>query len=163
MQQSSEQNIPTPDARFLAAYWINLIAPITEFTRSIFRISKKIRQLPICCQSKAPPAPLEVPAPEVEVATPAQQADVADEVETEVQEPRVMHALTLPQNEKNKVRRVVTPKPMTGHLEVSQDIFNMWQTKDGKQKLYALWAKAGGVKVGCLKTQLSWPRFRIFQ
>ena len=91
----------------------------------------------------------------MEVATPAQQADVADEVETEVQEPRVMHALTLPQNEKNKVRRVVTPKPMTGHLEVSQDIFNMWQTKDGKQKLYALWAKAGGVKVGCLKTQLS--------
>lgn len=107
---------------------------------------------------EAPVPRAEVPATAPEVpAAPAGASEVEDnDDESGNTEPKVIHALTLTQNEKNKLRRIVTPKPMTGHLEVSQDIFEMWQTKDGKQKLYAMWAKAGGVKARCSKS--SFPK-----
>ena len=69
-------------------------------------------------------------------------------MESERIEPAVLHASTLSPNEKAKVRRIVTPKPASGNLDVPKDIFQLWNTKDGKEKLFAMWAKSGGIKAG---------------
>lgn len=61
-------------------------------------------------------------------------------------EPLVLHVATLSKSEKDKLRRIVTPKSTTGRLEVPQDIFDMWKTQQGKEKLFAMWCKSGGVK-----------------
>lgn len=50
--------------------------------------------------------------------------------------------------DKEKVRRLVTPKPTTGNLSVPRDIFELWQTEKGKEKLLSMWCKSGGVKAG---------------
>ena len=57
-----------------------------------------------------------------------------------------MHVLTMTKAEKDKVKRIVTPKATTGRLEVPQDVFELWQTPKGKEKLLAMWCKSGGVK-----------------
>ena len=69
----------------------------------------------------------------------------------EAEYPVVMHGATMNRNEKQKVARVCTPKGSSGHLEVPNDIFKLWNTKAGKEKLYALWAKSGGVKAGIIR------------
>lgn len=80
-------------------------------------------------------------------------AEVQDEVpEDETGEPIILHVATLSRNEKDKIKRIVTPKATTGRLEVPQDIFDLWKTPKGKEKLFALWCKSGGVKdsgMGC--------------
>ena len=61
--------------------------------------------------------------------------------------PRVLQAGTLSKNEKQKVRRIVTPKEGSGRLEVPENIFEMWQdASKGRETLFQMWAKSGGVK-----------------
>ena len=60
--------------------------------------------------------------------------------------PVVLDAKALDRNEKEKIRRLVMPKKNTGHLEVPQDIMDLWNTAAGKEKLYEMWAKSGGIK-----------------
>ena len=63
--------------------------------------------------------------------------------------PKVLTASTLDRNEKLKVRRICTPKPCSGHLEVPENIFEMFNdAAKGRTTLYQMWAKSGGVKVG---------------
>lgn len=73
--------------------------------------------------------------------------------------PQVLLAATLTRAEIMKIKRIVTPKPYTGNIEVPQDIIDMWNTEQGKQKLFALWAKSGGVKVG---KRLAWFLYLLF-
>ena len=58
----------------------------------------------------------------------------------------VLHVATLTRADKERVRRMVTPKPTTGNLSVPRDIYDMWQTEKGKDKLLSMWCKSGGVK-----------------
>jgi len=62
--------------------------------------------------------------------------------------PIVMHPASMSRAQREQVRRIVTPKPTTGRLEVPQDITSMWNTAKGKEKLFSLWCKSGGVKAG---------------
>lgn len=103
----------------------------------------------ICHGSEDAPAPAH-PAGE------KRPAEVQEDVpEDETEEPHVLHVATLSRNEKDKVKRIVTPKSTTGRLEVPQDIFDLWKTPKGKEKLYALWCKSGGMKdVGLYSVQL---------
>ncbi|CAK9101825.1 Uncharacterized protein SCF082_LOCUS47603 [Durusdinium trenchii] len=48
--------------------------------------------------------------------------------------------------QKEQVRRIISPKPTTGRLEVPEDITTLWNTEKGKAKLFSLWCKSGGVK-----------------
>ena len=65
--------------------------------------------------------------------------------------PKVLFWDQLDKNEKNKIRRVCIPKPGSGNLEVPENIFEMWQdAAKGRETLYRMWAKSGGVKVGML-------------
>ena len=50
--------------------------------------------------------------------------------------------------EMSKVKRIVQPKPNSGKLEVPKDIMNMWNTAKGKEQLFKMWVKSGGVKAG---------------
>ena len=97
----------------------------------------------------APPPGDSAKAPE-----PAQEVtmDVASPVAPagdgggEVEEPIVLHVSTLTKSEKDKIKRIVTPKATTGRLDVPKDIYELWQTNQGKEKLFAMWTKSGGVK-----------------
>ncbi|CAL1168484.1 unnamed protein product [Cladocopium goreaui] len=91
-------------------------------------------------ETRTPPAP----APPVSAGT--KPMSVQETSGDEAEYPVVMHGATMNRNEKQKVARVCTPKGSSGHLEVPNDIFKLWNTKAGKEKLYALWAKSGGVK-----------------
>ena len=92
----------------------------------------------------------------------AREADKAKDLKPLVEEPpdedekddppQVLHASTMSRSEKLKVQRIVTPKSYTGRLEVPQGIFEMWQTPKGKQKLFEMWAKSGGVKARAQST-----------
>lgn len=62
--------------------------------------------------------------------------------------PVILHIATMTRAEKEKVRRLVTPKPTTGNLSVPKDIFELWQTDKGREKLLCMWCKSGGVKAG---------------
>ena len=55
---------------------------------------------------------------------------------------------TLTRTEKQKIKRVCTPKEHSGRLEVPENIFAMWEdtAKGGRDKLFHMWVKAGGVK-----------------
>ncbi|CAL1173726.1 unnamed protein product [Cladocopium goreaui] len=55
-----------------------------------------------------------------------------------------MHPASMSRAQREQVRRIVTPKPTTGRLEVPQDITSMWNTAKGKEKLFSLWCKSGG-------------------
>lgn len=60
--------------------------------------------------------------------------------------PVVLHVATMSKNEREKVKRLVTPKSTTGNLTVPRDIYEMWETPQGKEKLLSMWCKSGGVK-----------------
>lgn len=95
------------------------------------------------------PAPAGRPAHQQPAGSkPGETADtLSDDDDDDEQElPQIMHVSSMSRNEKNRVARIVTPKKYTGRLEVPQDIFKMWQTAKGKQQLFELWAKSGGVK-----------------
>ncbi len=77
---------------------------------------------------------------------PGEGDEPEDHEEEEV--PSVLHVATMTRNEKDKVKRIVTPKPTTGNLAVPRDIFEMWQSEKGKEKLFSMWCKSGGVKAG---------------
>lgn len=96
-------------------------------------------------ETRTPPAPA-TPAP-----LGTERTSVHETSGDEAEYPIVMHAATMTRNEKQKVARVCTPKGSSGHLEVPQDIFKLWNSKAGKEKLYALWAKSGGVKAGIIR------------
>ena len=40
-----------------------------------------------------------------------------------------------------------TKEVQCGKVEVPQDIAEMWNAPGGKEKLFQLWAKSGGIKV----------------
>ncbi|CAK9049554.1 unnamed protein product [Durusdinium trenchii] len=63
-----------------------------------------------------------------------------------------MHPTTMHCSEREKVRRICTPKSTTGRLEVPEDIFKMWNTAGGREKLFSMWCKSGGVKAIFLET-----------
>eukprot|EP00435_Cladocopium_sp_Y103_P027339 s550_g6.t1 len=75
-----------------------------------------------------------------------QQPDGQEQLEPQNIEPAVMHVGTMSRAERERVKRIVTPKPTTGRLEVPQDVFELWQTPKGKEKLLSMWCKSGGVK-----------------
>jgi hypothetical protein len=62
--------------------------------------------------------------------------------------PVVMHPKDMPRSEREKVRRICTPKSTTGRLEVPKDILQMWNTDEGMEKLLSMWCKSGAVKAG---------------
>ena len=61
--------------------------------------------------------------------------------------PKVMSFPSMTKLEKEKVRRIVTPKKGSGNLEVPENIFEMWKDAGkGRDNLFRMWAKSGGVK-----------------
>ena len=63
--------------------------------------------------------------------------------------PKVLNFGTLSKLEKEKVRRICTPKRGSGNLEVPENIFDMWRDcSKGRDNLLRMWAKSGGVKAG---------------
>lgn len=64
--------------------------------------------------------------------------------------------------QKEQVRRIISPKPTTGRLEVPEDITTLWNTEKGKAKLFSLWCKSGGVKAG-LAGELQGVLFRFLK
>lgn len=79
-----------------------------------------------------------------------QQQQQLDDMPEVLGTPAVMHVDTMTKYEKDKVKRIVTPKATTGRLEVPQDVFELWQTSKGKEKLLSMWCKSGGVKDRCV-------------
>ena len=77
---------------------------------------------------------------------PESQPEGPAHVGSESEVPLVLHVATMTKYEKDKVKRIVTPKPTTGNLAVPRDIYEMWQTEKGKEKLLNMWCKSGGVK-----------------
>ena len=79
--------------------------------------------------------------------SPSSQQNLVPTEEDEV--PRVLNSSTLSKAEKEKLRRIVTPKPGSGNLEVPENIFEMWEdASKGRDQIFKMWAKSGGVKVG---------------
>lgn len=62
--------------------------------------------------------------------------------------PMIMTVKTLTRADKERVRRIVTPKPTSGRVEVPKDIIAMWNSEKGREQLLQIWCKSGGVKVG---------------
>ncbi|CAE7216894.1 unnamed protein product [Symbiodinium sp. CCMP2456] len=82
--------------------------------------------------------------------------------------PKVLNFGTLSKLEKEKVRRICTPKRGSGNLEVPENIFDMWRDcAKGRDNLLRMWAKSGGVKAGGfyskedMKTELGYSASRI--
>ena len=76
-----------------------------------------------------------------------QAAQDSDEDEA----PRVIQFKDLSKTEKEKVRRICSPKKGSGNLEVPENVFQMWQdVSKGRDTLFRMWCKSGGVKVGAL-------------
>ena len=72
--------------------------------------------------------------------------------------PRVLDGRNLPKGEKEKIARIVRPKPGSGNLEVPENIFEMWNdVAKGRQQLFSMWAKSGGVKANEDGNQLITP------
>ncbi|CAE7383534.1 unnamed protein product [Symbiodinium sp. CCMP2456] len=72
-----------------------------------------------------------------------------DDDSSEAEAPKVLKGDTLDKLEKDKIRRIVSPKKGSGNLEVPEDIFDMWKDAGkGRQKLFQMWAKSGRVKGG---------------
>ena len=71
----------------------------------------------------------------------------------EQEAPKVLNGSDLPKKEKEKIRRVCTPKPDSGRLEVPDNIFEMWEdAAKGRETIFKMWAKSGGVKA-CRSTK----------
>ena len=64
------------------------------------------------------------------------------------------HAKDLSRAETAKIRRIVTPKPCSGKLDVPKDIMELWQTDKGRETLKEQWCKAGGMKALLLLAML---------
>ena len=82
--------------------------------------------------------------------SPAKATEVGQEPEAAVEAeevPVVLHVATLSRYEKDKVKRAVLPKPTSGKCDVPSDISEMWNSPQGRQKLFTMWCKSGGVKV----------------
>ncbi|CAE7278190.1 unnamed protein product, partial [Symbiodinium sp. CCMP2456] len=77
---------------------------------------------------------------------PAAENNDASEAEGQDEEaPKVMRASDMTKLEREKVRRIVTPKKGSGRLEVPENIFEMWKDAGkGRDNLFRMWAKAGG-------------------
>ena len=93
------------------------------------------------------PAALQEPGPETpaEPETPVEP----DQGNGDAEEiPNIMHVATMTKSDKDKVRRICTPKLCSGKLEVPKDIFDLWQNEKGRGKLFDMWCKSGGVKAG---------------
>lgn len=72
------------------------------------------------------------------------QADSDDD-----EPPKVLNFADMTKLEKEKVRRIVSPKKGTGNLEVPENIFEMWKSAgSSRDKLFRMWCKSGGVKAG---------------
>ena len=88
-----------------------------------------------------PPTPVK-PLQAAQKKAPSEQ-DEDDEDEP----PKVMSFSSMTKLEKEKVRRIVTPKKGSGNLEVPENIFEMWKDAGkGRDNLFRMWAKSGGVK-----------------
>ena len=99
--------------------------------------------------AKAPSSPLPGPL----LPSPSHLPDGAGEAGAgddgrDTDQPAILHVATMSRIETNKVKRIVQPKPNSGKLEVPKDIMNMWNTAKGKEQLFKMWAKSGGVKAG---------------
>ena len=81
---------------------------------------------------------------------PAPSKDGATQAESDDDEtPKVLNFAQMSKLEKEKVRRIVSPKKATGNLEVPENIFEMWKDAGaGRDKLFRMWCKSGGVKAG---------------
>lgn len=86
------------------------------------------------------------PSPKAPPTLPGEEEEPVEQGEEE--QPTILHVATMNRNEKDKVKRICTPKPTTGNLEVPRDIYELWQTDKGKEKLFSMWCKSGGVKAG---------------
>ena len=76
-------------------------------------------------------------------------SEVPNDDSSELEVPKVLKSETLDKLEKEKIKRIVTPKKGSGNLEVPEDIFDMWRdAANGRQKIFQMWAKSGGVKAG---------------
>ncbi|OLQ05856.1 hypothetical protein AK812_SmicGene10912 [Symbiodinium microadriaticum] len=76
-------------------------------------------------------------------------SEVPNDDSSELEVPKVLKSETLDKLEKEKIKRIVTPKKGSGNLEVPEDIFDMWRdAANGRQKIFQMWAKSGGVKGG---------------
>ena len=62
--------------------------------------------------------------------------------------PAVIDVHSMTKLEKEKFRRLVTPKKYSGNLDVPKDIADLWNSPGGKEKLCSMWAKSGGIKAG---------------
>ena len=61
--------------------------------------------------------------------------------------PRVLDPKNLSKSEKAKIDRICRPKPGSGTLEVPENVMEMWNDiGNGRNKVFSMWAKAGGVK-----------------
>ena len=91
-------------------------------------------------------------------------AEVPTEADTpEMEVPVVLRYQDLSKNEVQKVKRVVTPKALTGRLEVPEDIFKLWQDPKGQEKLLRLWCKSGGIKARYCKGICFQSRLKKFK
>lgn len=50
----------------------------------------------------------------------------------EEEAPVILHVATMTKSEKDKIRRIVTPKPSSGRIEVPEDVSKLWATPEGK-------------------------------
>ena len=95
--------------------------------------------------TKPSPAKHSAPAP----ALASEPGSGAEELDDEVI--KVLNGKELSKTEKNKLRRICTPKPSSGRLEVPQAIANKWlDVSKGRDEIFMMWAKCGGVKAAGL-------------
>ena len=79
----------------------------------------------------------------------SEKADTGDESDEEP--PRVLLYKDMTKLEREKVRRICSPKKGSGKLEVPENVFQMWQdAAKGRESLFRMWCKSGGVKAGIL-------------
>ncbi|CAE7231731.1 unnamed protein product [Symbiodinium sp. CCMP2592] len=118
----------------------------------------RMDQSPRGSKRSHPMTPVKNPKPP---SAPSQAPDEDSEI------PRVLKSEALDKLEKEKLRRVVSPKKGSGTLEVPEDIFEMWKdAAKGRQTLFRMWAKSGGVKGGFyskedMKSELGYSTSRI--
>ncbi|CAE7313361.1 unnamed protein product [Symbiodinium sp. CCMP2592] len=113
------------------------------------------------------PHPLTPTKPVKPVEEPSECPDDVDGDDDE-EPPKVLNFHDLSKLEKEKVRRIVTPKRGSGNLEVPENIFEMWKDAGkGRDNLFRMWAKSGGVKAGGfyskddMRTELAYSASRI--
>ena len=74
----------------------------------------------------------------------------------QAQVPKILNSSSLPKTEIEKIRRICTHKRGSGKLEVPENIFEMWEdAAKGRDTIFRMWAKAGGIKAGRLIGSIS--------